>query len=681
MNLFSKYRRFFVVVLHLFFIVLSYLFAFLVRFDMELTPERWRLFFNTLPFLIIIRVVLFQYYKLCWGIWRYVSMKDCINILKAVTLSSVLFTSLILLFFAPGFPRSVIFIDWTVCLLLVGGMRLLIRALNESRKKSIGRIAKRALIVGAGDAGEWLVREINKNSAFNYEFVGFLDDNPGKRGMYVHGIQVMGGVSKLPEICKKKYIEEVIVAIPSATGKQMQKIVELCREGRVKFKTVPSLKELIDGKAEVSHIRDVELRDLLGREEVKLDLEKIKDDLHRKRIMVTGAGGSIGSELARQIATFEPESLILFERAESSLYFIDLELRKKYPKVKIIAAVGDILNRRRLDEVIRAYSPEIIYHAAAYKHVPLMEENPIEAVENNVFGTENLAISAIKGGVRKFVFISTDKAVRPIGVMGMTKRISEYLLMYNLLNSSTSFIAVRFGNVIGSDGSVIPLFKKQIERREAITITHREVTRYFMLIPEAVQLVLQAGAIGDGGEIFMLDMGEPIKIIDLARNLITLLGLEPWKDVPIEFTGLRKGEKLHEELISDKEIVYPTINEKIKRVKDGNFMQNKFKLHLEELRLLVIQREKEKVLDKLGEIVLDIETGIDKREKMKVKKLIGQILLEAGIITQRQLEEALDFQKMEGAKIGESLIRKGYISELQLTHFLDEQTAINGMQH
>lgn len=600
-DLLLQYRLILVIFLHLLFAFLSFLLSFLLRFDMSLPPAEWDRFLKTVPLLLAARMGTFYSYGLYRGMWRYVGIRDVLDILKAVSLSSALFALGMLLFSGHGFPRSVLLMDWMICISLVGGARLAIRVFRESSRRYQGTDGKRAIIVGAGNAGEMLVREIGKSLTLNYEILGFVDDDPAKQKGRIHKIEVLGKIDDLLEICREKKPDEIIIAIPSATGKQMRRVVELCKKTGVAFRTVPSLGDLLSGKANIGQIRRVRLEDLLGREPVQLDVEGIRGEILGKRIIITGAGGSIGSELARQIANFEPAFLILFERSETSLYAIDLELRGTHPDMKIVAVMGDILHQKRVEEVIERYSPDIVYHAAAYKHVPLMEANPLEAVENNIFGTETLALSAMKGGVKKFVFVSSDKAVRPVSIMGMTKKVAENLLL-SLQGDPTTFVSVRFGNVIGSSGSVVPLFKKQIAMGGPVTVTDPGASRYFMLPPEAAQLVIQAGAMGRNGQVFFLDMGEPLNILDLAENMIKLSGLEPGRDIDVTFIGLRPGEKLREEICTESEGRLPTGHEKIIQVRNTNFNVEAFKKDLEELRLLTLSRDVQGVIEKLREM-------------------------------------------------------------------------------
>ena len=592
------YRRWGIVLLHACLVALAYGLAFLLRFDFSLPHGQWVRFLQTLPILLLVRMAVFAWFQLHEGLWRYVSMQDILAILRAVTISSVIFLAAVLVFFGHGFPRSVFLLDWVLCLALIGGVRLALRAFWESGRKDREVGTKRTIIVGAGDAGEMLIREIQRNSALNYEVVGFVDDDPRKQLRKIHGVGVVGTLDQLPYLCRDKEVEEILIAIPSADKSHRRHIIERCRMSGVPFKTVPAMNELFQGKAVISQLQEVRAEDLLGREAVRLDLDRLKEELAGKRVLVTGAGGSIGSELCRQVATFEPRMLILFERAENHLYFVGLELRQLHPRLHVISVVGDVLDQRKVEEVMRAYAPDLVYHTAAYKHVPLMEAHPLEAIENNVFGTKSVALAARQTGVKKFVFISTDKAVRPVGVMGMTKRVAECLLL-SLEGGPTTFLAVRFGNVLGSDGSVLPLFQWQIARGGPVTVTDPEASRYFMLVSEASQLVIQAGAMGKGGEIFFLEMGEPVRIVELAKNLIQLSDLEPGRDIQIELIGLRPGEQLKETLVTDYEDLRPTEHEKVLMVQNKHFDAGKFQSDLHVLRRLVEGRDREGAVEQL----------------------------------------------------------------------------------
>src|SRR5438093_4208565 len=592
-----SYRRPVIIVIHGFLVAVAYLLAFLLRFEFDFASLPWKLVVSTFPLLIAIRTGIYAWFHVHEGLWRYVSMQDLLMILKATTVSSLLFAGSVLLVFDRAFPRSIFVLDWLLCLALVCGVRVMLRSLREVYRKSRPMRFRRALIVGAGDAAEMLIREIERNPALNYTVLGLVDDDQRKRGRRIHGIEVLGTIDQLPALSSGLGIEEILIAVPAVRGAARQRILQRCGESELPFKSVPAMNELLLGKARIGQLQEVRVEDLLGREAVRLDLDQLRRELRGRRIMVTGAAGSIGSELCRQLATFEPEMLILLDRGESSLYFVDLELKNDYPSLKIVAVVGDILDSRQVGEVIQSYAPEIIYHAAAYKHVPLVEEYPLEGITNNVFGTEVVLRAALQNGVKKLVLISTAKAVRPVGVMGMTKRVAEALLQMHSENP-TVLVAVRFGNVLGSDGSVLPLFQRQIARGGPITVTDPAASRYFMLSSEAVPLVLQAGALAKGGEIFFLDMGEPVRSLDLAQNLARLSGLVPEKDIAIKVIGLRPGERLREELVMDDEHLLPTEHRKVFMVRSRSFNREDLRRDLEELRCLVEAR------DRVGSVAL-----------------------------------------------------------------------------
>jgi FlaA1/EpsC-like NDP-sugar epimerase len=459
--------------------------------------------------------------------------------------------------------EGVIMLDLFTTIMLLSGLRMLVRLYHEEFFSETRGSARRFLIIGAGNAGEALLREMLRRKDVQYEVVGFIDDNPAKVGMSIHGISVLGNVDQLPELCKKNDIDELAIAIPSASRKQLRRVVQVCQGTKLRFSTIPSLTDIASGKLRVSQMRDVDINDLLGRDVVKLDLDEIETFLKDRVILVTGAGGSIGSEMCRQVCAFGPKLLLLVEQAENPLFFIEGELRRNFPGVKMNAIICDITDKMRVEQIFSDYRPEVVIHAAAHKHVPLMEGNPGEAVKNNVLGTRTVADAADAFLAATFVMISTDKAVNPTSIMGSTKRVAEMYIQDLNNTSSTRFVTVRFGNVLGSNGSVVPIFKQQIAVGGPVTVTHPEMRRYFMTIPEASQLVLQAAAMGEGGEIFVLDMGEPVKILDLARELITLSGFRPGEDIEIEFAGLRPGEKLFEELSIEGEDMLQTKHPKI----------------------------------------------------------------------------------------------------------------------
>lgn len=557
--------------------------AHLIRYD-SFNGQQWfsHSFLVILPWLLGAKFLCFYFFHLYEGMWRYTSFNDLISIFKAASISS--FIVIILVLFLTRFEnisRSVFVIDWCLTILSIASLRLLVRLCFEEFTekvtfrdlsnaflrifcKNAGK-GKGVLIIGAGDYGRKICREFNENPSVQSYVLGFLDDDPSKINRKIHGVPILNAIDNLEQTVKVTGAQDVIIAIPSLSSDRMRQIMELCKKADVNFKTVPNLGELIDGKIAVSSIRNVEYRDLLGREPVKLDKEKIGRYIKGKCVLVTGAGGSIGAGLCRQICMYGPEKIVLFERAESPLFEIDLEIKKRFADVKIIPVLGDIQIKDELIAVFRRTRPDIVFHAAAYKHVPMLEAHPWKAVENNVFGTKNMIEVSHTFQCERFVFVSTDKAVNPTNVMGTSKRIAELLIREAscMPSSLTSFMTVRFGNVIGSVGSVIPLFKKQIKEMGPVTVTHKDMVRYFMLIPEACQLILQAGAMGKGGETFLLEMGEPVNIDSMARDLIRFSGFEPDVDIRIEYTGLRPGEKLYEELMTDKEAVIPTEHDNI----------------------------------------------------------------------------------------------------------------------
>jgi FlaA1/EpsC-like NDP-sugar epimerase len=578
--------------------------AFLLRFDLSLPAQYSSRILVGLAIWMPLKILVFWSFGLDRGWWRYVSLGDVTRLAAANLVGSVL-SCFVLLWLAPlGFPRSIYFLDFVLCFGMTSGIRLAVRlAFEFSRLPNLG-VSKRALIYGAGDAGVRLLREIQQNPALCYEIVGLIDDEPAKTGRLIHGAKILGSGVDLPPIVAAQSIETVLIALPSATGTQMTPILRYCHEARVSYKTVPGLAEIIETSGLATQIRDVAVEDLLGRNPIHLEEHQIRATLHSKIVLVSGAAGSIGSELCRQIARFQPAGIVGFEIAESPLFEIDREMRQSFPTIPFYPEIGSIQNRTRLDDVLREYRPSAVYHAAAYKHVPLMEAHVFEAVENNVFGTYNLALAASQHGVDDFVMISSDKAVRSTNVMGATKRVAELLLLA-LQNGRTKYVAVRFGNVLGSNGSVIPIFKKQIAAGGPVTVTHPDMRRFFMTIPEACQLVLQAGAIGEGGQICVLEMGAQVKIVDLATNLILLSGLRPDEDIKIEFTGIRPGEKLYEELNTSLEDTVPTAHEKIRIFVGNGSPEGNVDMWLECLREACESRNVGRLVLALKEIALD----------------------------------------------------------------------------
>ncbi len=549
----------------------AYYGAFLLRFDGKIPFEVLNLFTRTLPILLLIRIITFQRFALYSGLLRYVSVDDVWDTMKAIGISTSIFMVVIYAMHQgfEGFPRSVFIIETMLSLGLLTGHRMSLRALREhaqNEKNGHSEGGKKILLIGDLDAADDLLRALKHQPNGDNKILGIVQEDSRAKGKKLRNIKVMGGLTLLPKIVQKYQPNEVLILPPYASSpKFLRDIIERCRnEGNYpcNFQMVPSLQDIAEGKTTVSMIRKVEIEDLLGRPPVETDRSRVRESLYGKAVMVTGAGGSIGSELCRQIAEYQPRLILLYELAEFNLYQIEMDLCNKYPDLKTIPIAGDVCDEYRLARVIQKYGIEIIYHAAAYKHVPLMESNITACVKTNVLGTECVARTAEKFSVKKIVLISSDKAVRPSSVMGASKRLAE-LIAQGRPPSSTEFVAVRFGNVLGSSGSVIPLFKKQIEKGGPVTITHPDITRFFMSIPEAVDLVLQAATVGNDREIMVLEMGEPVKIVDLATRLIELSGLIPGKDIEIIFTGLRPGEKLYEELLTQEDDIVRTEYKKI----------------------------------------------------------------------------------------------------------------------
>ena len=545
----------------------------LVRFDGVVPHNELHTFLTTVVWIVPLKLIALFFFNLYRGMWRYTGVHDLLNLIKATVTSSATIVFIIPVFYRfEGFSRGVCIIDFLLSVMFLGGFRLGIRLFTSYMRErdltdgngDAWAPTKRLVIIGAGSAGEKLLREIKDNPRLRYDVVGFVDDNVSKFKMTIHGVPVLGAVSDMGRIVKDLEVDEIIIAIPSASATEMRRLVSFCTTSNATFKTVPGIGELIEGKVSVNAIREVRYEDLLGREQVKIDINEIGRYLTGRRVLVTGAAGSIGSELCRQIGQFEPSMLVLLDRNESGLFDIDMELKAAFPHLTITPVLAALQNRSLMQKCLDGVRPQVVFHAAAYKHVPMMEIHPWEAVFNNVLATQTLLELCIKNEVERCVVVSTDKAVRPSNVMGASKRLTELLAQaYSAENHCCRFMAVRFGNVIGSVGSVVPLFKKQIAQGGPVTVTHKDMTRYFMTIPEACRLILQAGAIGKGGEIFVLKMGTPVRIDSLARDMITLSGFKPDEDIHIEYVGLRPGEKLYEELITDDENVVPTQHEKI----------------------------------------------------------------------------------------------------------------------
>lgn len=552
--------------------------AYWLRFNLGVIPQEFMASaFKWFPFVVIAQAGAFFYFQLYRGHWRFASIPDLIRIIKAVTIGA--FSVLVIIFATTRLelmPRSIFPLYAVLLVGFLGFPRLLYRWIKD-RRLYIGE-GKRVLIVGAGRAGDMLARDMFRDAARALIPVGFIDDKARKVGMDIQGVRVLGQSDQIPQLVERFDIDLIILALPSAHSKDMQRIVGFCERTGVPFRTLPRVQDLVAGRVAVDSLREVGIDDLLGREPVSLDWNSIRNELQGKRVLVTGSGGSIGSELCRQLSKIDPGSLILFEQSEFNLFEIERELRKNYPQLELHCCLGDITDAPLVDKVMDLYRPQVIFHAAAYKHVPMLEHQIRQAGRNNILGTRTVALAADRHGVEAFVMISTDKAVNPANVMGASKRVAEIFCQSLDRRSGTRFITVRFGNVLGSAGSVVPLFREQIRGGGPLTITHPEMIRYFMTIPEACQLILQAGAMGKGGEIFVLDMGEPVKITYLAEQMIRLSGREPGKDIEIKFTGLRPGEKLFEELFHEKELS-GTSHEKIllaqARPVDGDYLEQR----------------------------------------------------------------------------------------------------------
>ena len=597
-------RRVFLYGFHLVTAVASYFLAYLLRFDFVLPDQEIMRFWKSLPILLVARFAAYLYYRLFQGWWSYTSLKDAELVVRANVAGSLLFvvaTSLV--YYGESFPRSVWIIDLMLCTGFLMTARLAARLYRENARSKFKQIEKNVIVIGAGEAGVRLVQEVEANPGMGMHIVGFVDDNPAKKKATVRGVPVLGTTDQLPQITRKLSVDEMIIALPSANGKDVQRIVQKCEESGVRFRILPPLADFISGERIWSELRDVELEDLLEREPVQLDVEKIQKFIQNQSVLVTGAAGSIGSEICRQVASYKPQALIVLDQDESGVVLLERDLHSKYPAVAVTSRVCDIQDRKMIQQLFNRVRPQVVFHAAAYKHVYFLEEHVTEAVKNNVFGTRNVLEAAAAVEAKHFVMISTDKAVKPISVMGATKRLAE-MLVHSWKGSKTSFVCVRFGNVLGSRGSVVPIWKEQIRKGGPVTVTDPAAHRFFMTIHEAVQLVLQAAAMGTSREIFVLDMGEPIKIVDLARNLIQLSGYEPDKDIPIVFTGLKPGERLGEEWKREEEELVPTSIEKIKLLKNHE-KEAIGSYDLQELEKLVVQQQDGPIVRKMARLIPD----------------------------------------------------------------------------
>ncbi len=601
-NILNKLRIPVMVGMDLMLVNLSMFLAFAIRFDWRFTNIIASPCLYFMLWAVIIRITLFAIFGIYQWSFRYASISEATNVLKSITIGSLLLIAVAFFTQLIEMSRSVLLIDYLTCLFLIGISRFSPRALIKfTQLKSYN--LKRVLIVGAGASGEMVVREMISAKKRTYQPVGFIDDNPTKLHSRIHGVRVLGKIEDIRDVIGRHNVSEVIIAVPSASGNTIRDIVSKCAKSDVKIKTVPELHKILTGEVTIKQIRDVSPEDLLGRETVSISMEDVSAFIKDKVVLITGAAGTIGSELSRQVSKFNPKQLISYDLNENDVYFLEIELKSSYPYLKFNTVIGDIKDIGLLKNTFSKYRPQIVFHSAAHKHVPLMEGNPVSAIKNNVIGTRNLIYASEHYMVERFVMISSDKAVNPTNVMGVSKRIAEMMIQSKAKTARTKFMAVRFGNVIGSSGSVVPIFKRQIERGEPVTVTHPEVKRFFMTAKEAVQLVMQAGAIGKEGEILILDMGEQIKILDLAKSLITLSGLEPDKDVGIKFIGLRPGEKMYEETLLDVEHDRATKHDKIYIAQPNNFDPIQLREDIKILEKLANLMAEAKIIDKIKEMV------------------------------------------------------------------------------
>lgn len=608
-----KSRNFYILLaLDLCLVLLAHWLAYVIRFEASIPPEQWVNFLQLTPFFVLVKLGCFFFYDLYRGMWRYTSLPDLLKIFQAATAASLLLMAGLLLgqrFY--GFSRSVFALDWMFTLAFISGLRIMVRMVYgvgwmqlPSLFRKAGPTAKRCVLLGAGEAAEALVRELQSRPERALRIIAVFDDAPDKQGRRLHGLPIVGPLSAMPYWTRSERapVSEALIAMPSISGERMREVVALCEEAGLAYRTIPSLGEIVQGRVSVKALRDVDYRDLIAREPQPLDEDLIQDYVKGATVLVTGAGGSIGSELCRQLANFAPGRLLLLDANEYNLYSLHMELTHELGFEANTPLLGDLRDRAWTQGIFAEHKPVVVFHAAAYKHVPMLETQPWQAVLNNVLGTEVLLDTALDHKAERVLLVSTDKAVRPANVMGATKRLTE-LLMLDRLGASTRLMAVRFGNVLGSAGSVIPLFRRQIERGGPVTVTHPDIVRFFMTVDEACRLILQAAGQGKGGEIYVLKMGKPVKIADMARDLIRLSGRDPDKDVAVRFIGLRPGEKLFEELITEDEQVLPTAHEHIMVLgSTGNSPEN-LKTGLEKLYAAAARQDSEAIRKLLQELV------------------------------------------------------------------------------
>ena len=611
----KKIRNRYLLIGDIFLSLVSVLASYLIRLELiAIFPTYQYSLIWMLGLAVVVKPLVYYLFGIYRRLWRYASIRELVLILSAVTVASMVVSGAMIGLFAAGmfygFPRSVLVIDWLLSMAFVGGLRFIFRIMAEtsssaaSNTKLIPRRKKWVLVVGAGDAGAMVVRELQKNPQLGIKPIGFLDDNPAKQDSKIHGVPVLAPLDQIGHILDTQHVDEVIIAIPSAGGMVLRRVADVCRQHGIPFRTMPGIYELLGGDVSVSRLREVDIADLLRREPVKMDTEALGEVLADRVVMVTGAGGSIGSELCRQIARLHPKKLLMLGHGENSIFSALLTLKERFPTLDLVPIIADVRDQPRLAVVFDRWHPEVIFHTAAHKHVPLMESNIEEAVTNNILGTRNIVQSALAHEVQRLVMISTDKAIRPVNVMGATKRMAEMLVLDAARLYGKAFTVVRFGNVLGSRGSVVPRFKRQIAAGGPVTVTHPEMKRYFMTIPEAVHLVLQASALSEGGENFILDMGQPVKILDLAEDLIRLSGLEPGKDIEIVFSGIRPGEKLSEDLWDHGFAYSPTAHPDIHRVdSEGVITSEDLVAVVDQLIALAREGRQEEIISLLSDTI------------------------------------------------------------------------------
>lgn len=614
------FRNRYLLLIDLVLLLAALILSYFLRFDSFTAWDYFQRWWPFIPFLLVIYPLSFWLFGLYRRMWQYAGSHEMLAVILAssaatLALAAITYGLLRPLKIISGFSRPMLVIDWLLNIVFLGGLRFsfkIVWDLTFSRRgKEAGMEApRRVLVIGAGDAGAMIVREMHNNPAINLLPVGFVDDDERKIGNYIHGIKVYGSRQDIPEIARLLRADQAVIAMPTAPGKSIRAIVRICEEAGLRFRTLPGLFELLNGKVWLSQIRDVQLEDLLRREPTTMNLEAVAGFITDATILVTGAGGSIGSELCRQITRFNPRLLVLLGHGENSIYTIEQELNRKFPALHKKVVIADIRDRRKIDALLTQIRPDIVFHSAAHKHVPLMEENVDEAITNNILGTRNVVNAALEAGVQRFVLISTDKAVRPTSVMGMTKRIAEMIVQEAAFRSGKSFVAVRFGNVLGSRGSVVPLFREQIAAGGPITVTHPEMTRFFMTIPEAVQLVIQAASLATPGQIYALDMGEPVRITDLAQDLVELSGLKLGRDIEVAYTGLRPGEKLHEELFTHEEQRTATTHDKIFVARSNPVDGDNLYRIIDRMAQYASEMNETAIRESLVELVPDFQEGV-----------------------------------------------------------------------